>query len=161
MSRLVKPPLALVLALVFLPTTASTRQSEAPAKLPLSSKTICVVVTDSTALQTAIADRLREWGRLTVVSRLDQADLVLEVSEREVLTIYSEVRPDEPRGPRWHARVTHRGTGQELWSTTKGEGTWGEAGSAAFTQQATAWTAREIAKDFAKYYYKTKRKGRG
>lgn len=159
-----RPFLAVALVLGFSPIatfpTSHGHQAAPAESLFASSRTICVLATDAD-LQTSIAERLVEWGRLTVVPRPDRADLVLHVSEKESLKVYSEIRPDDPPGRRWAVRVTHRATARELWSATKGDGAWGEAGSAAFAQRATAWRAREITNDFVKYFNKTMRKGKG
>lgn len=135
---------------------AGAAQSTPPAQLLQSSTTICVQSADS-RLEAAVADRLTAWGRLRVVPRPDESDLVLEVSEKRLPEVSSDVRPDDPPGRRYAVRLRHRRAGRELWSATKGDGPWGDAGNAAFAQRATTWRAREIAREFVKYFDKMTR----
>jgi hypothetical protein len=139
-------PVALVLALSLDPQATPDM-----AKLLASANTVCIVVpANAPAVYEQVGGRLTAWGRLRVVTRPDDADLVLEVSRISVLQAPSEQRHQEPEGARFAARLTHRASGLELWRTVKG-------GSWSLSTSNGAWAGRAIADAFIKYFEKTAR----
>jgi hypothetical protein len=102
-------------------------QSSAPAKpyvkRPLgeilaSAKTICIYQTPkgSPTVKAKVNERITQWGRLTLVSSPDEADLILEVTQigeynmNDHLGTYSSAM----------AILRERGSDAELWTVTKG-----------------------------------------
>jgi S1-C subfamily serine protease len=105
-----------------------------------SAKTLCVWVgSGSPVLKTELSGKLSEWGKLTLVSSPEDADLILEVVQVGQLNLGTG------DGNQATALLRDRISGTELWSKTKG-GSWAMSG------WSNAWVARALAKEFIKFY---------
>ena len=122
---------------------ASASSTPTVPQLLLSAKTLCVLVPSGNAvLKTEISNKLIKWGKLTLITDPDQADLVLKVEQTGQLNLKTG------EGNQAAALLTHRESGQELWGVTKG-GSWAMSG------YSYAWVGRAVASDFIKFYDST------
>jgi len=127
---------------------APTSPSQSAPKLLLSAKTLCVLVPSGNAvLKTEISNKLTTWGKLTIVTAPEQADLILKVEQT------GQLNTKTGEGNQAAALLIHQDSGQELWGTTKG-------GSWAMTGFSYAWVGRAIASDFIKFYDSTAKKAK-
>lgn len=111
-----------------------------PKEIIASAKTLCVwVVSGNVVLKTELSGKLAEWGKLTLVSSPEDADLVLKVVQTGELNLATGA------GNQATALLTDRASGIELWSKTKG-------GSWAMTGYSNAWVAHALAKEFIKFF---------
>jgi hypothetical protein len=120
--------------------------SESQSTLLVKSKSMCVVVpTDSVSAEVMV--KLAAWGKLTLVPGFSGADLIMEITRAdEPLKAYSEFRlEDAQRGTAFTARVRHRRSGVQLWSTAKG-------GNSERSLPDGAWAARQIAEEFTAFF---------
>lgn len=90
-------------------------------------------------LKGELSDKLLGWGKLTLVSSPEQADLILQITQT------GELNTATGSGNQATALLTHRASGTDLWSKTKGGG-WAMSGFS------NAWVARALAKEFIKFY---------
>jgi len=103
-------------------------------------KTICVwVPSGNPVLKTELTGKLLEWGKLELVSSPENADLILKVVQTGELNLATGA------GNQAAALLTDRASGVELWSKTKGGG-WAMSG------YSNAWVARDLAKEFIKFF---------
>jgi hypothetical protein len=103
------------------------------------SKTICVVQRNGNpVVGNEINSAIMKWGKLAVVSRPEQADLVLEVTQT------GELNLGTGSGNQAAATLLHRLPGANVWATTKGGG-WAMSG------WSNAWVGRSIAEDLVKF----------
>lgn len=147
-------PLAAALLLAVSPTAPDAdeqdRRDQSPPTFLVSSRTICIAVNGPTRLGTEIGNKLTAWGRLTLVAHPNDADLLLEAAAVDAVRAQGEVRPQEAGGSQFTARVRHRQSGVQVWSTTKG-GNWG------LSDASGAWAGRAIAEEFVRYFDKRAR----
>jgi hypothetical protein len=94
------------------------------------------IVAGSPVLKTEISKELLKWGKLTLVSQSDGADLMLSIAQTG--------RLDMMGSGNQAAAILRDPEGTELWSTTKG-GSWAMSG------WSNAWVGRAIAKDLIKF----------
>lgn len=126
-------------------TTAHVRSvaessDRSPKEIIASAKTLCVLVSSGNAvLKTELSGKLLEWGKLRLVSSPEEADLVLKVVQTGKLDLATGA------GNQATVLLTDSASGTELWSKTKG-GSWAMSG------YSNAWVARELAKEFIKYF---------
>jgi hypothetical protein len=107
-------------------------------------KSLCVrVESGSPVLKTEISKELLKWGKLSLVSQPDKADLLLRVVQTGQL--------DMMGAGNQAAAILIEPAGTELWTTTKG-GSWAMSG------WSNAWVGRAIAKDLIKFMGKIDRK---
>ena len=124
---------------------------ESPAQLLASSKTLLVIApATKPVLDAAICNKLSAWGRLTLVSRWSDADLVLDVRQMDAVRAHSDFRDDSGGGVQHTASVWHRQSGVRIWSTITG-------GSWPLNEWGGAWTGRGIADGFIKFFDKSVR----
>ena len=127
---------------------APASPSPAVPQLLLSAKTLCVLVPSGNAvLKTEISNKLIRWGKLTLVTAPEQADLVLKVEQT------GQLNTKTGEGNQAAALLIHQESGQELWGVTKG-GSWAMSGFS------YAWVGRAIASDFIKFYDSTAKKAK-
>lgn len=122
-------------------TTASARTVSpvSPKEAATTAKTICVVQRNGNpVVGNEINSAIMKWGKLAVVSRPEQADLVLEVTQT------GELNLGTGSGNQAAATLLHRLSGANVWATTKGGG-WAMSG------WSSAWVGRSIAKDLVKF----------
>jgi S1-C subfamily serine protease len=120
--------------------SVAKRSDRSPKEIVVSAKTLCVLVPSGNAvLKTELSGKLLEWGKLKLVSSPDEADLVLKVVQTGELNLTTGA------GNQAAALLTDSASGTELWSKTKG-GSWAMSG------WNNAWVARELAKEFIKYF---------
>ena len=114
-----------------------------PAEILASAKTIYIRLTaGNPVLKSELSESLMKWGKLTLVSSPDDADLVLEVVQTGQLNTWTG------EGNQAAAILTESETGVQLWSKTKG-GSWAMSG------WSNAWVARALAKEFIKFFDST------
>jgi|WetSurMetagenome_2_1015567.scaffolds.fasta_scaffold63599_3 hypothetical protein len=115
-------------------------------KLLVRSKTLCLVMPNDT-VAVEVTEKLTAWGRLTLVPSFPGADLIMEIARAvEPLKTISEFRDEGfERGTAFTARVWHRRSGVELWSTSKGAN-WRSS------EPDGAWSARQITEEFEKFF---------
>jgi hypothetical protein len=138
------------------PNATAKASAQAPAsqnptvpQLLLSAKTLYVLVPSGNAvLETEISNKLLRWGKLTLVTAPEKADLVLKVEQT------GQLNTTTGEGNQAAALLTDRESGQVLWGATKG-GSWAMSG---FNY---AWVGRAIASDFIKFYDSTAKKTKG
>jgi S1-C subfamily serine protease len=120
---------------------AKPKQTDrSPKEIIASAKTLCVWVTSGNAvLKTELSGKLAEWGKLTLVSAPEDADIVLKVVQTGKLNLATGA------GNQATVLLTDRESGTELWSKTKG-GSWAMSG------YSNAWVAHALAKEFIKFY---------
>jgi len=119
------------------PHRAQTRSVE---EVMVSAKTIYVWMRNgSPVLRSEISKKLLKWGRLTVVTSPEQADLVLEVVQTGQLDVATGA------GNQATATLKDHQSEVELWSDTKG-GSWAMSG------WSNAWVGRAIAGDLIKFF---------
>lgn len=127
------------------PHTQLNPPSRSPKEIITSAKTLCVTVpSGNEVLKTELSGKLLEWGRLRLVSSPDDADLVLEVTQT------GELNLETGAGNQATAMLVDGATGVELWAKTRG-GSWAMSG------YSIAWVARQLAKDFIKFYEGSKK----
>ena len=118
-------------------------QGAREARLLASARRLSVVTPSDPSL-VAILDRIDGWGRLSLVGRPDEADLVLEMRRLETVETFGEMRIDEFVGYPFTASVRHRSSGLQVWST--------RAVSLPRTDAAGVWAARKVAREFIEYF---------
>ena len=111
-----------------------------------SAKTLCVsLISGNPVLKTELSGKLMEWGKLRLVSSPEEADLVLRVAQTGQLNLGTG------EGNQATALLVDRATGTELWSKTKG-GSWAMSG------YSNTSVARELAKEFIKFFDSAQKK---
>jgi len=114
--------------------------NRSPLEILVSAKTLCVFVpSGNPVLKTELSGKLIKWGKLTLVTSPENADLVLKVVQTSDLNLATGA------GNQATALLTEPASGIELWSKTKG-GSWAMSG------YSNAWVARELAKEFIKFF---------
>ena len=108
-----------------------------------SAKTLHISVPEGSTLdlKAEIAKKLNKWGKLTIVTSPETADLVLRVEQTRGFSAM------KGKGARGAALLTDRRSGVELWSTSEG-GDWSMAG------YSIGRVARKIADKLIKFYDK-------
>ena len=125
--------------------SAAKTPDRSPKEMISSAKTLCVwVVSGNPVLKTELSGKLLEWGKLTLVSSPEEADLVLKVVQTGQLNMATGA------GNQATVLLTDRSSGTELWSKTKG-GSWAMSG------WSNASVARALAKEFIKFFNSTVR----
>jgi len=121
--------------------TATTREPvlSSPDVMLRSAKTLYIWTYGSPVLKSELSDKLLQWGKLTLVSSEQQADLILEVKQTGELNVGTGA------GNQATASLKDRASGVQLWSKTKG-GSWAMSG------WSNAWVARALAKEFTKFF---------
>lgn len=105
----------------------------------MAAKTMCIYQRNGNpVVSNEISGAIVKWGKLAVVSRPEQADLVLEVTVAGELNVWTGA------GNQAAATLLHRQSGVTFWSETKG-------GSWALSGWSNAWVGRSIAKDLVKF----------
>jgi len=119
---------------------ASQPATASPQEMLQSAKTLCIWVNAGSAvLKSEFSGKLLEWGKLTLVSSPNQADLVLEITQTGQLNVGTG------SGNQATATLKDRASGIELWSKTKGGG-WAMSG------WSNSWVARALASEFTKFF---------
>lgn len=108
-----------------------------------SARSVCVVA-PSDVTRAEIVKKLVAWGRLNVVSRPDDADLILEMRRIGGFTAGADY---DSEGYPFSASVTLRLSGIQTWSTN--------ATSPPPIDIEGKWAARAIADEFVKYFDRT------
>jgi hypothetical protein len=119
------------------------QKRELDSRLLLSARSLCVLAPGDASLA-EIVKKLIAWGRLSIVSKPDGADLVLEMRRIEVVSAFSSLGSDDFQGYPFSASVKHRLSGVQAWST--------RAASLPSTDWDGVWAARAIADEFIKYF---------
>ena len=133
-------PLPLVAEIRPEPPPSRPSSPVAPQEALRSAKTLFIwTAAGSAVLKGELSDKLLEWGKLTLVSSPEQADLILQITQT------GELNLGTGSGNQATALLKHRASGTELWSKTKGGG-WAMSG------WSNAWVARALAKDFIKFF---------
>lgn len=118
---------------------ASTAAPVSTREAVMAAKTMCIYQRNGNpVVSNEISGAIVKWGKLSVVSRPEQADLVLEVTLAGELNVWTGA------GNQAAATLLHRQSGVHLWSETKG-GSWAVSG------WSNAWVGRSIAKDLVKF----------
>lgn len=106
-----------------------------------SAKTLCIVVPEDSNLdlRAELAKTILKWGKLTVVTSPDEADLVLKVEQTRGFSAW------KGKGARGAALLTDRRHRMELWSTSEG-GDWSMSG------YSIGKVARKIGNKLIKFY---------
>ncbi len=111
-----------------------------PKEIIASAQTLCItVISGSPVLKTELSGKLLEWGKLRLVSSPEDADLILKVAQTGELNLGTGA------GNQATVLLVDRVSGTELWSKTKG-GSWAMSG------YSNAWVARDLAKEFIKFF---------
>ncbi len=120
--------------------TFSTQVSRPTGEVLASAKTLCIVqVNGSPVIKAEIEKKLLKWGQLTLVSSVNESDLVLVIAQTGQLnTLTGE-------GNQAAASLKDRQSGAVLWSTTKG-GSWSYRGFS------NAWVGRAMADELTKFF---------
>lgn len=137
-AMLINPPTGVGRTLVKM----SSQIAAPPSEILASAKTLSIVVNGSPVFKVEISKKLAKWGRLTLVSSPDEADLLLNVDQTGQLNLSTGA------GNQATAQLVHRETGRELWGVTKG-GSWAMSG------YSEAWVAHAVADEFVKFYKAT------
>jgi len=119
--------------------TPSAQPPRATGEVLTSTKTLCIVQANgSPVIMAEIEKKLLKWGRLTLVSSVNESDLVLVIAQTGQLnTVTGE-------GNQAAAILKDRHSGAVLWSTTKG-GSWSYRG------WSNAWVGRAIGDELTKF----------
>jgi hypothetical protein len=111
-----------------------------PADILRAAKTVCILVmAGSPVLKSEFSEKLLDWGKLSLVSSPESADLIVEITQTGALNMGTG------SGNQATALLRDRSSGEELWSKTKG-GSWSMSG------YSNAWVARALAKEFIKFF---------
>lgn len=97
---------------------AGLAQQSAPLVFP-SSRAHSIYIDappDAQPIKAQILKRLQVWGEITVVSLPEKADLILQLVQS------GKLNPFSGSGDRGSVVLKKRGTGEELWSQSRGGG---------------------------------------
>jgi tetratricopeptide (TPR) repeat protein len=104
-----------------------------------NAKTLCIVQENgSPVIKAEVEKKLLKWGHLTLVSSVNESDLVLVIAQAGQLNIVTG------EGNQAAVSLKDRQSGAVLWSTTKGGG-WSYRGFS------NAWVGRAIADELTKF----------
>jgi tetratricopeptide (TPR) repeat protein len=119
--------------------TVSTLPPRSTGAVLASAKTLCIVQENgSPVVKAEVEKKLLKWGHLTLVSSMNESDLLLVISQTGQLnTLTGE-------GNQAAASLKDQQGGAVLWSTTKG-GSWSYRG------WSNAWVGRAIADELTKF----------
>jgi Flp pilus assembly protein TadD len=119
--------------------TPPTQPPRATGEVLTGTKTLCIVQANgSPVIMAEIQKKLLKWGQLTLVSSVNESDLVLVIAQTGQLnTVTGE-------GNQAAAILKDRHSGAVLWSTTKG-GSWSYRG------WSNAWVGRAIGDELTKF----------
>jgi hypothetical protein len=133
----------LILALLLLLPLGMANAQQAPKDTLRKAKSICVTAPEgpSLDLKSEVIKKLAEWGKLTVVSDQDKADLVLRVT---LTRGYSQWKG---KGARGNAELSDRESSVMLWATSEG-------GDFSMAGYSNGKVGRKIANKFMEYYQK-------
>jgi hypothetical protein len=139
-------PCVLIVSLVVLLLATVTQAQQSTKELFKRAKTVCVTSPEgpSVDLKAEITRKIAEWGKLTVVSECDKADLIMKVA---LTRGYSGWKG---KGAKGTAEVSDRETSAVLWATTNG-GDWVLSGFS------NGKVARRMADKFIKDYEKQRK----
>jgi hypothetical protein len=111
-----------------------------PSEMLGSAKTLCVWVTSGNpVLKTEVSSKILQWGKLTLVTDPNDADLILEIVQTGQLNLGTGA------GNQATALLRHRESGTELWSKARG-------GSWAMNGWSNSAVAHGLATDFIKFF---------
>jgi tetratricopeptide (TPR) repeat protein len=97
--------------------TVSTLPPRSTGEVLASAKTLCIVQENgNVVIKAEIVKKLLKWGRFTLVSSVDEADLIVVIVQTGSLNLYTG------EGSQAAASLRQRGSSAVLWSTTKGGG---------------------------------------
>jgi tetratricopeptide (TPR) repeat protein len=129
-------------------STVSTLLPRSTGEVLASAKTLCIVQENgSPVIKAEVEKKLLKWGHLTLVSSVNESDLLLVIAQTGQLnTVTGE-------GNQAAASLKDQQGGAVLWSTTKG-GSWSYRG------WSNAWVGRAIADELMKFIVSSTKGGR-